>query len=119
MKKKLLIIITRGFEDNGLHATLGFVLAMNTLTFGNDVTVFLTGEGVIWGYVGESDKVQQKYFPPLKQMMEDFTAKEGKLLVCSSCSRSCPIGMEMLPGAEIGGLASIVPNVMGGQTLVF
>lgn len=119
MKKQLLIIITRGHEDEGMHATLGFVLGLNALTFGHDVTIFLTGEGVIWGYKGEADQINTRFFPPLVQIIHNFISKEGRVIICSSCSRACPTGVEFVEGSISGGLASVVPVIMSGQVLTF
>ena len=84
--EKLFIILSTGKEDQGLKATLAFTLAVSALAYGHPVTVFLTGEGVVWSDTDESKKANIPNFPLLSSLINDFLDQKGELLLCSTCS---------------------------------
>lgn len=119
-KKKLLMIVTSGKNDGGLRAALAYSIAINAISFDYEVTMFLTGEGAIWGTVKIAETEKNFGFPPISEMSKDLVKAGGKELLCIVCYRSCvTVGTEIREGVEVVGISSIIPYLAEGNAVVF
>lgn len=119
-KKKLLLIVTSGKNDGGLRAALAYSIAINALSFDYEVTMFLTGEGAIWGTVKIEDTEKNFGFPPISEMSKDLVEAGGKELLCFVCYHSCvTVGTVIREGVEVVGISSVIPYLAEGNAIVF
>ena len=85
-KEKLVIVGSRGHDDE--RATVCWTIANGGLTAGLDVTMFLVASGVDLVRKGASNHVRMNPFdPPMKELIEAFLARGGKILVCPPCAK--------------------------------
>lgn len=119
------VVLASGPEDEGRRATLAFAAACTALSLDLDTQVFLIGDGSHWAYVGASDGVHQKGFPPLDELMDSFLELGGEVHICSSCDGVCslpgPDGRGRQRRREIlpRGLAAVLAHMIGGTSLTF
>jgi len=82
--EKLVIVATRGHDDE--RATVTWTIANGGLNAGLDVTVFLVSSAIDLVRKGAVDHVRMNPFdPPMKELIEGFVARGGKLLACPPC----------------------------------
>ncbi|MCA9058659.1 MAG: DsrE family protein [Planctomycetaceae bacterium] len=112
---QVIIILTEGKSDNGRHAVLAFSCGLSALAMGQQAAVYLTSDGAVWGYTGSSEGITVPGFPPLQQLMDDYLATGGRLLLCSVCERTCGAGgpqtgtgLKHLPQVELAGFATML-----------
>ncbi|MEZ6096284.1 MAG: DsrE family protein [Pirellulaceae bacterium] len=124
--KEFLIILTEGKSDNGRKATIAFSMALSALAMGHPATVFLTSDGAVWGYRGSARQVIVPGFSPLAELIQQFIEGDGRILLCSTCHRTCGIGdpdapptVEKLDAAGIAGMATILEIAASGCTMTF
>ncbi|MFV0442899.1 MAG: DsrE family protein [Planctomycetaceae bacterium] len=124
--KHATIVLTVGKSDNGKTATLAFAAGLAAAAMGQPTAVFLTGDGAVWGYEGSAAGISVQGFPPLEQLIQNFRDAGGRLLLCSVCHRTCSTGrpeanptIEMLPGTEIAGFATVLDLAGQGVCLTF
>lgn len=124
-QQQVVIVLTVGKADNGKNATLAFSCGMSALAMGYGATVFLTSDGAVWGYRGSSQGIAVQGFPPLQELLEEYLAQGGRLILCSVCHRTCGPGAphdaaaEKLPNVEIGGFATILELASNGVSVSF
>lgn len=122
---KMLIMVTTGREDGGKRATLAFSAACCAAAMGARTSVFLIGEGAVWGYVGEALGVQHPGFPPLEDLLADFIEVGGEALICSACDQVCATpqadGRLLLrrAGFRPAGMASVLSDMRGASAWTF
>jgi len=123
--RRYVVVLASGPEDEGRRATLAFAAACTALSLDLDTQVFLIGDGSHWAYVGASDGVHQKGFPPLGELMGSFLELGGEVSICSSCDGVCslpgPDGRNRQRRREIHprGLAAVLAHMIGGTSLTF
>lgn len=114
--KNILVILKTGKSDKGTAAVLAFSLGLSSrASLGIDTTLFLVGEGAVWAVQGASKGISVAGFPPLAQLIDDFQAAGGKVVVCSTCTESfCTVGKgsgrrkaPLIPGAQLVGFTYI------------
>ncbi len=93
--EKILIIGTHGGEDPE-RASLPFVVANAALAMDVQVNVVLQGYAVTLAQKGVNEHIFAGGLPPLKELMDNFFAQGGKILVCTPCIKERKIGQEML-----------------------
>ncbi|MCA9078756.1 MAG: DsrE family protein [Planctomycetaceae bacterium] len=113
--KPLVVILTVGKSDNGKKATLAFSAGLSAAIMGQPTTIFLTGDGAVWGFEHSASGISAQGFPPLDQLIDEYRKAGGRLLVCSVCYRTCSTGshennpsVRMLEGTEIAGFATVL-----------
>jgi predicted peroxiredoxin len=119
-KKKLVIVGSRGFDDE--RATVCWTVANGGLAAGMDVTMFLVSSGVDLVRKGALEFARMNPLdPPLKDLIEGFMAKGGKVWVCPPCSKVRGYAQEhYLDGVVITGSASLHAVIAeGASTLSF
>lgn len=83
---KLVIISSRGLDDE--RATVAWTIANGGVNEGLDVTVFLVSSGVDVARKGAVDYVRMNPLdPPLKELIENFMARGGKVWACPPCAK--------------------------------
>ncbi|MDM4014704.1 DsrE family protein [Roseiconus lacunae] len=124
--RNVVVTLKVGKSDNGKNAALAFSCGLSALAMGHRSVVFLTGDGAVWGYKGSADGIAVQGFPPLADMIEDYIASEGRVILCSVCHRTCSTGgpgqrsaTEKLESAEIAGFATILELAADGITMSF
>ena len=85
-KKQLVVVITRGFEDE--RASVAWSIVSGGISSGLDVTVFLVSSGVDWVRKGAAATAHINPFdPPMKDMIEKLKDSGGTILVCPPCAK--------------------------------
>lgn len=124
--ENVVVILTSGKADNGKDATLAFSCGLSAIAMGQNASVFLTSDGAVWGYRGSADGISVQGFPPLKDLIRQYSESGGRIILCSVCHRTCSSGgpdnepvVEKLPDSEVGGFATILELASNGFTVTF
>ncbi len=120
------VILTHGKQDNGKAASLAFSCGLSGLTLGMPATIFLTGDGVFWGYNGSAEGITAKGFPNLKALIQQYVDLGGRILLCSACHKACssagpaaPPTSEPLPSIEMAGFTTMLELAAKGVCVSF
>ena len=85
-KRNLVLVITNGFNDE--RSSVAWSIANSGINTGLKVTVFLVSSGVDWVRKGAAEVAQLNPLdPPLSEMIDNFMASGGDILVCPPCAR--------------------------------
>jgi predicted peroxiredoxin len=119
-KKKLVIVISRGFDDE--RSSVAWSIANGGIKSGLDVTIFLVSSGVDWVRKGAADAAQLNPLdPPIKEMINNVIEGGSTIMVCPPCAevRGYTQG-DLLDGVVItGSLAMHELIKQGAATLSF
>jgi len=118
--EKLVIVASRGHDDE--RATVTWTIANGGLTAGLDVTVFLVSNALDLVRKGAVDHVRMNPFdPPMKELIDNFVARGGKLLACPPCAKVRGYSEEdLLDSVTIVGSAALHALIKeGAATLSF
>ena len=108
MSDRFCVTITNA-ENDPDRATVGMVLANAALASGKEVLVFLSVEGVRLAGDGYGERIAQPGFAPMTELLANFAAGGGKLLVCTPCAKTRGIDTQpLVAGAVLGGGAGLV-----------
>jgi predicted peroxiredoxin len=120
------VMLTTGKADHGKAATLGFSCAVASIAMGNETTVFLTGDGSVWGYQQNATGTSVQGFPPLDGLISDFLESGGEIYICSVCHRTCSIDGpnesrddQLIEGVKIGGFTVAIEKAQRGPLVTF
>ena len=119
-KQKLVIVASRGLDDE--RATVSWTIANGGIASGLDVTMFLVSSGVDLVRKGAVDFARMNPLdPPLKELIENFIKKGGKVLACPPCAKVRGYTEEdLLPEVVITGSAALHALIKeGAATLSF
>lgn len=119
-KKKLVVVITCGLDDERL--SVAWSVANGGISTGLDVTVFLASSAVDCVRKGAADKVHLNPLDPtLGEMINNLTSRGGKILCCPPCSKVRGYSEEdFLEGVVITGSGAIHELIKdGAATLSF
>jgi len=102
-KKKLVIVITHGLDDE--RASVAWSIANGGINSGLEVTVFLTSSAVDWVRKGAADLVHLNPMdPPMKEMIQKVRDSGCRILVCPPCAKVRGYSQEdLLEGVVITG----------------
>jgi predicted peroxiredoxin len=117
---KLVIVASRGLDDE--RATVSFTVANGGLAAGLEVTMFLVSSGVDLVRKGAVDFARMNPLdPPLKELIEDFMKKGGKILACPPCAKVRGYSeKDLIDGVVITGSAALHALIKeGAATLSF
>lgn len=123
--RHVVIILTTGKSDQGKNATLALSCGLSSLALGHSATLFLTSDGMVWGYERASQGVSIPGFPELELLLEQFLAQGGELLLCSACQQSCvphrshPDYGPQLAQASLAGFTTVVERSVAGTCITF
>jgi predicted peroxiredoxin len=118
--EKLVIVASRGHDDE--RATVSWTIANGGLAAGLEVTMFLVAAGLDLVRKGAADHVRMNPFdPPMKELIEGFMARGGKVLACPPCAKVRGYTQEsLLDGVTIVGSAALHALIKeGAATLSF
>ena len=105
---KLLINLTTA-QDNPDKTVVAFVVANAGLAAGQEVTIFLSVEGVRLVIPGYADDIASPGFKPLQELLADFANNGGKIWVCPPCFNARGLDKaNLIPGASFAGGAAVV-----------
>jgi predicted peroxiredoxin len=111
-QEKLVYICTHAGETPEL-ASLPFVLANAALTMEVDAVVALQSTGVFLAKKGYLDNVFAAGLPPLKDLVNNFMAAGGRLLVCVPCIRERKLDeSELIEGAVPAAAAALTQEIL-------
>ena len=116
----MMIHNSRGKED-AERASLAFIVGNTALSSGQEATMLLTLEGVRVATKDYAEGVQAQDFAPLKELIQQFTSRGGKIWVCGACAKPRQITQDhLVEGAQIVGAATAIEALVNGaQTLSF
>jgi predicted peroxiredoxin len=84
-KKKLVIVITRGLDDE--RSSVAWSIANGAIKTGLDLTIFLTSSAIDWVRKGAADHVRLNPMdPPMIEMIQFVRDSNCKILVCPPCA---------------------------------
>jgi predicted peroxiredoxin len=96
-------------EDNPDKTVVAFVVANAGVAAGQEVTIFLSVEGVRLVIPGYADDITSAGFKPLKELLADFTSNGGKIWICPPCFSARGLDKDnIIPGATFAGGAAVV-----------
>ncbi len=124
--KTVVVALTTGKSDNGKNATLAFSCALSALSLGQEVTVFLTSDGAVWGYEGSASGITVQGFDSLETLISHYIESGGNIMLCSVCHRTCSAGgpgvvpsAQKIPQVSIGGFTAMVELALQGVCISF
>jgi len=100
-KQPILVNITRGKAE--LHAvSMAIGLAQSAIKDGRQAIVFLNVEAPVFAAKDLSGDVKYADFPPVRNMLADFIAAGGRVLVCGHCAHVVKLKQEdMIQGVKL------------------
>ncbi len=107
-------------KNNPEEATVAFIAASTAVTRSAATAVFLTSDAVRLATPGYADDVQADGYKPLKDFLDKFLAKGGKLWVCPACAEARGMTQDdLIDGATIDGVPTMLEFLdNGGITLL-
>lgn len=118
--EKIVYIVTHGAE-NPEKASLPFVLANAALAMEVEAVVALQGTAVTLAKEGCMQHVFAAGLPPMKELVDNFMAAGGRLMVCVPCIRERKIDeADLIEGAEMMAAAKLTQELLSANaTLVY
>lgn len=118
--EKLVIVASRGHDDE--RATVSWTVANGGLNAGLAVTMFLVSSAIDTVRKGAIEHVRMNPFdPPMKDLVEGFLSRGGKILACPPCAKIRGYSKDdLIDGVEIVGSAALHALIKdGAATLSF
>jgi len=118
--KKLVIVITRGLDDE--RSSVAWSIANAGIASDMEVTVFLAAAGVDWVRKGAADVAHlNPVDPPLRELIGNLMSNGGKVLVCPPCAKVRGYSEEsLIDGVTVAGAPAMLEVVkQGAATLSF
>ncbi|MCB2229007.1 MAG: DsrE family protein [Desulfarculaceae bacterium] len=118
--EKIVYISTNG-PENPEKASLPFVLANAAMAMEVEAVVALQGVAVTLAKEGCLQHVFAAGLPPLKELVENFLAQGGRLMVCVPCIRERKIDeADLIQGVEMMAAAKLTAEILeANATLVY
>ncbi len=113
-RKKLVIINSRGFDDE--RSSVAWSIANTAAASDMDVMMFLVSGGTDWARKGAADGAQLNPFDPtIKEMMDNFIANGGRILVCPPCAKVRGYDADcFLDAVTIAGAPVMLEDILAG-----
>ncbi|HMB72616.1 MAG TPA: DsrE family protein [Gammaproteobacteria bacterium] len=118
--KELVIVHSRGLDDE--RSSVAWSIANTAAASDMAVTVFLVAAGVDWARRGAADVAHlNPQDPPIGEMIANFLANGGRILVCPPCAKVRGYGEEdLIEAVTIAGAPAMLQIVArGAGTLTF
>lgn len=118
--KKLVIVITRGLDDE--RSSVAWSIANAGIASDFEVTVFLAASGVDWVRKGAADVAHlNPVDPPMKDLIGNLISNGGKVLVCPPCAKVRAYAeANLINGVTLAGAPAMLEVVkQGAATLSF
>ncbi|MGD8377239.1 MAG: DsrE family protein [Acidobacteriota bacterium] len=119
-KKKLVIVISRGLDDE--RSSVAWSIANAGIASDMEVTVFLVASGVDWVRKGAANVAHlNPVDPPMKDLIGNLMSNGGSVLVCPPCAKVRGYSAaELVDGVTIAGAPAMLEVVkQGAATLSF
>jgi predicted peroxiredoxin len=119
-KKKLVILITRGLDDE--RSSVAWSIANAGIASDLEVTVFLAASGVDWVRKGAADVAHLNPLDPsMKDLIGNLMSGGGNILVCPPCAKVRGYAEDdLVEGITIAGAPAMLEVVKkGAATLSF
>ena len=119
-KKKLVIVITHGFDDE--RASVAWSIANGGIKSGLDVSIFLTSSAVDWVRKGAAKAAHLNPLdPPMDEMIQNVIKNGCTIMVCPPCAKVRGYSEEdLLEGVVITGSGAMHELIkQGAATLSF
>ena len=115
-QKKLVLVNSRGFDDE--RSSVAWSIANTAIASDMDVTVFLVAAGVDWVRKGATDVAHLNPLDPsMGDMVGNFLANGGKVLVCPPCAKVRGYDENsLLEGATIAGAPVMLAEIQAGAS---
>jgi predicted peroxiredoxin len=118
--RELVIVNSRGLDDE--RSSVAWSIANTPIASNMEVTMFLVASGVDWVRKGAADAARLNPLDPaMKDMLGNFLANGGKILVCPPCAKVRGYAAEhLIDGVTIAGAPAMLEIVnRGAGTLSF
>jgi predicted peroxiredoxin len=118
--KKLVVVITHGFEDE--RASVAWSIANGGIQTGLDVTIFLVSSAVDWVRKGAAEAAHLNPLdPPMKEMIQNVIDAGCRILVCPPCAKVRGYTeKDLIDGVIITGSGAMHEQILlGAATLCF
>jgi predicted peroxiredoxin len=103
MAQKAVVSLTTGLED-AEKVTVAFLVAVGAAETHRQALMFLTKEAVRLAIEGVAIGTACEGCPPLRSLMDRYTAAGGSYLVCPICFDAKGLDKgDLIAGAELGG----------------
>lgn len=119
-KKKLVIVVTRGFDDD--RSSVAWSVANGGIASDFEVTMFLVSSGVDWVRKGAADVARPNPLdPPVKDMIHTIMDNGGTIMVCPPCAQVRGYHKDdLIDGVQLAGSTAMLGVVsQGAETLTF
>ena len=119
-KKKLVIVITRGLDDE--RSSVAWSVANGAIASGMELTIFLVSSGADWVRKGAADTAHLNPLDPtLGEMIKNVIASGSTVMVCPPCAKVRGYSEDdLIDGVVIAGSVSMLEVVkQGAATLSF
>lgn len=118
--RELVIINSRGLDDE--RSSVAWSIANTAAASDMEVTMFLVAAGVDWARKGAAEVARPNPLDPaMKDMIGNFLANGGRILVCPPCAKVRGYTEEsLIEGATVAGAPAMLEVVnRGAGTLTF
>jgi len=119
-KKKLVIVITRGMDDE--RSSVAWSVANAGVASDMDVTIFLAAAGVDWARKGAAKVARLNPLdPPIGDMIGTLIENGGTILACPPCAKVRGYAEDdLIDGVTLAGAPAMLAVVKdGAATLSF
>jgi predicted peroxiredoxin len=119
-KQKIVILITRGFDDE--RSSVAWSIANASIASDLEVTVFLAAAGVDWVRKGAADAARLNPLDPsMSEMIGNVMSNGGRVLVCPPCAKVRGYSEDdLVEGVTVAGAPAMLEVVkQGAATLSF
>lgn len=117
MSRSLLVKVTAGADDPE-RCNQGFTVAATAAAAGVDVSLWLTGEAVLFAVSGRAPQLGLEHAAPAGDLLEAVLAT-GRVTVCTQCAQRRDIGeTDVLPGVRIAGAPTFVEEALAERVQV-
>ena len=102
---KHLVMMVSGAED-GLRMTMALSLGISALAMGDDVTLFVAGDGFCW--VQRDNELQETRingFESVGNLLRELIDLGGELMVAPCTASNFEFGGQLVEGATVGSIA--------------
>ncbi len=119
-KKKIVIVITNGFDNE--RASVAWSIANGAVASEFEVTIFLVAAGVDWVRKGAAEVARLNPLdPPVKDMIQTVIDSGGTILACPPCAKVRGYeAKDLVDGVQLAGSVAMLGVVsQGASTLSF
>jgi len=117
-KKKLVVVITQGFDNE--RASVAWSIANGAINSGLDLSIFLASSGVDWVRKGAAERARPNpEDPTMKEMIQKVTDNGCQIGVCPPCAKVRSYDADdLVEGVSIVGSAFIHERIKEGATVL-